>query len=180
MRSIQINFDFCSSQGLVSNKKAGLKLKSGEIPKIGISGKFLADIEEHKNVHKTKKITNIKLLKIKNLAWFLKISRSLWNSKESVGDPRTKTGWSWIERFGPGPRNLEPVRTRTEKILEILDQLGISKPGTEPDQNREKFWKSPTDPWIPGLSIWTLWKVFLWVVESRFFNFLGFKSETNH
>ena len=48
-------------------------------------------------------------------------------------DPRTKTGRSRTERFGPGPttgpaqenfRNLGPDRTRTERILEIPDQLG--------------------------------------------------------
>ena len=47
-------------------------------------------------------------------------------------DPRTKTDWSRTERFGPGPRagpdkenrNLGPDWTRTEKTLEIPDELG--------------------------------------------------------
>ena len=50
-------------------------------------------------------------------------------------DPRTKTDWSRTERFGPGPcppdrtrtwknTNLGPDRTRTDKILEIQDELG--------------------------------------------------------
>ena len=49
-------------------------------------------------------------------------------------DPRTKTDWSRTEWFGSGPRagpdkdqgnrNLGPARTRTEKILEIPDELG--------------------------------------------------------
>ena len=56
------------------------------------------------------------------------------NGKVITGkDPRTKTGWSRTERFGPGPttgpaqenfRNLGPVRTRAERNLEIPDQLG--------------------------------------------------------
>ena len=105
-------------------------------------------------------------------------------------DPRTKTGWSRTKRFGPrtGPdqdrknfRNLGPVRNWTGKIVEIPDQLGpgprkISTPGTELDQNREKFQSlgpdqdqekfpnlgpirtdsdrtvlGPGDPWIPGI-----------------------------
>ena len=75
-------------------------------------------------------------------------------------DPRTKTGWYRTERFDPGPRtepnqnrkksrNLGLARTRTEKNLEILDQLGpgprkISNPGTGPGPR--KFSKSRTGP----------------------------------
>ena len=70
-------------------------------------------------------------------------------------DPRTKTGWSRTERFGPGPRTgpdqnreknqiLGPARIRTKKNFETWDRNGpeprtFSKPGTGPDQDQQKF-----------------------------------------
>ena len=71
----------------------------------------------------------------------------------SVGrrDPRTKTGWSRTERFGPGPKSrtssdqhrknlryLGPDRIRTNKILKISDRFRLVGPRT----------RRSVDPWM--------------------------------
>ena len=58
------------------------------------------------------------------------------NHKNGTRDPRTKTGWS---------------RTRTGKILEMLDQVGpvprkLYKSRTRSDQYRENF-RNPGPTW---------------------------------
>ena len=83
-------------------------------------------------------------------------------------DPRTKTGWSRTERFGPktGPdqewknfRNLGPVRNWTGKIVEIPDQLGpgprkFQKVRTSSDQDRDSLRNpGPGGPWIPASGV---------------------------
>ena len=73
----------------------------------------------------------------------IKIWRNFQMGSDQVHDvPEYWNGPIWT-----GPENLRdpgPARTRTEKILEISDQVGpglrkISKPRTELDQDRKKF-----------------------------------------
>ena len=81
-----------------------------------------------------------KLVRCSHDPWFSwSVVLMIWN--DETRDPRTKSGWSRTERFGPGPAkfrnvgpdqdrtnfsNLGPARNRNNMILKISDRFGQS------------------------------------------------------